>query len=78
MALEISVDFEKFDIRGVVFFEVSRPYMQYVVKVQKIYNEVDRTFYESIKIYVLFYRTELPQPHAPAEQAVNCPYPQSF
>ena len=50
MALEISVDFEKFDIRGVVFFEVSRLYMWYVVKLHKTYNEVDQTFYESIKI----------------------------
>jgi hypothetical protein len=36
------------DIRGVVFVEVLRLYMWYVVKSQQTYNEVDRTFYESI------------------------------
>jgi len=42
---------KKFDIRGVVFFEVSRLYMSYVVKLPKTYNDVDRTFYESIIVY---------------------------
>jgi hypothetical protein len=36
-------------VRGVVFVEVLRLYMWYVVKPQQTCNEVDRTFYESIK-----------------------------
>jgi hypothetical protein len=35
-------------VRGVVFVEALRLYMWYVVKCQQTYNEVDRTFYESI------------------------------
>lgn len=50
MAMEISVDFEKFDIRGVVFLPVTQLYKQYVELPAKTYNEVDRAFYDAIKI----------------------------
>ena len=50
MAMEISADFEKFDIRGVVFLPVTQPYMWYVELPAKTYNEVDRAFYDAINI----------------------------
>jgi hypothetical protein len=42
MAMEISADFEKFEIQGVVFLAASRLYMQYVERLLKTYNEGDR------------------------------------
>ena len=44
----ISVDFEKFDIQGVVFFSGPQQYMWYVEVLIKTYNAVDRTFYDAI------------------------------
>jgi len=46
----ISVDFEKFDIRGVVFFSGPQQYIWYVEVLRKTYNEGDLTFYDAIKI----------------------------
>ncbi len=52
----ISVDFEKFDIQGVVFLSGPQQYMWYVEVLIKTYNEAgkracetpDRTFYDAI------------------------------
>ncbi len=49
----ISADFEKFDIRGVVFFSGPQQYMWYVEVLRKTYNEGDRTFYDAIKYNIL-------------------------
>ena len=51
MAMEISVDFEKADILGVVFEPGSQLYMRYVEILVQTHNDVDRTFYDAIMVY---------------------------
>ena len=46
--MEISVDFEKADILGVVFEPGSQLYMWYVEILVQTHNDVDRTFYDAI------------------------------
>jgi hypothetical protein len=48
MAMEISADFEKADILGVVFEPGSQLYMRYVEILVQTHNDVDRTFYDAI------------------------------
>ena len=46
MAMEISADFEKADILGVVFESDSKLYMWYVEDSIQTHNDVDRAFVE--------------------------------
>ena len=48
MAMEISVDFEKADILGVVFELGSQQYMCYVENPIQTHNDVDWAFYDAI------------------------------
>ena len=48
MAMEISVDFEKADILGVVFELGSQLYMWYVENPNQTHNDVDWAFYDAI------------------------------
>ena len=50
MAMEISADFEKADILGVVFEPGFQLYMWYVEILVQTHNDVDRTFYDAIII----------------------------